>query len=278
MRINLLLCSLLMGLILSSCAQMQVHEIERTDNNIKGYRLMLVSEDTPENKLMVKSVAYGGPADKAGVKAGDIILSVDGNKITSKEFSLLLTHKQKGEHVKLVVERNNRIINFDMEPGELSNPPDYDKILHILGDKKRVVLAIIIGQIKNTMPNIDAPLLEAWETAMRSSLQKRIETFFLTADNNDSTDPVNNLSIVDSSRLETILDGYSLSRSGPVSDRLRATIGLLTGATHLVLVDFGRFQYQNIRGAYTDVVKRTLIDVATGEVLAVATLKITMGR
>ena len=255
----------------------QLHEIERTDNNIKTYRVQIFTEDTPDNKLIVKSVIPGGPSDKAGVNAGDIILSVDGIKITKDEFLPLMTRKQKGEHVVLVVERNNKIINFDIEPREFSDPTDFDKIRHLLGDKKKVVLAIIIGQITNAMPNSDTKALEVWESGTRNNLQNELENYWLKAKKNATDKAIaNNFSIVDRSRVDGILNQYLLSELDFVSDKIRAKIGYITGATHLLLIEFGRSPYQN-SGAYTDILNKRLIDVTTGEVLAISTAKVTMG-
>lgn len=58
---------------------------------------------TPKNAgVLVGSVADGSPADKAGVKVGDIILSVDGEEIDSSfELRKALREKKDGDSVRI---------------------------------------------------------------------------------------------------------------------------------------------------------------------------------
>lgn len=59
--------------------------------------------------VYVASVVSGGPADKAGLKQGDIITSFDGTSVTTKEALLnLLEYYSSGEKVSLSVSRVNR--------------------------------------------------------------------------------------------------------------------------------------------------------------------------
>ena len=80
-----------------------------------GFR---VSELTPEmaekydlgnaNGIVVVGVAAGSKADKAGVKAGDLILEVNHGTVDSvSHFKQLLDQNEKGEGIKLLVKRMN---------------------------------------------------------------------------------------------------------------------------------------------------------------------------
>jgi S1-C subfamily serine protease len=56
-------------------------------------------------------------AERAGIKHGDIIVSVNGKKITTrKEFISLIENKQLYDHVLYVINRNGQLINLDVEP------------------------------------------------------------------------------------------------------------------------------------------------------------------
>ena len=55
--------------------------------------------------------------ERAGIKHGDIIVSVNGKKITTrKEFISLIENKQLYDHVLYVINRNGQLINLDVEP------------------------------------------------------------------------------------------------------------------------------------------------------------------
>lgn len=68
---------------------------------------------------LVADVVKGDPANKAGVKAGDVILAVDGEKIEdSKELVNYIGKKSPGEVVDLKIFRNGEKINIKVELGE----------------------------------------------------------------------------------------------------------------------------------------------------------------
>jgi len=68
---------------------------------------------------LVADVVKGDPASKAGVKAGDIILAVDGEKIEdSKELVNYIGKKSPGEVVNLKIFRNGKTINIEVKLGE----------------------------------------------------------------------------------------------------------------------------------------------------------------
>ena len=61
---------------------------------------------------LVASVGEKSPADKAGVKAGDIILEFDGKKIdTMRTLPKVVANTEVGKNVKLQIWRNKKI-NF----------------------------------------------------------------------------------------------------------------------------------------------------------------------
>jgi serine protease Do len=84
------------------------------DENESGAKLYSVSEDTP--------------ADKAGLKDGDIIVSVNGKRITNSEemFTTIQNHKP-GDTIEVVVHRGDAIleksVKLDRRPESLSPPP-----------------------------------------------------------------------------------------------------------------------------------------------------------
>lgn len=68
----------------------------------------------------VNSVVSGGPADKAGIKAGDIIIKVDGTEIkTFDELQSIVKQHQIGDKIKITVWRNGKQLDFTVELGDL---------------------------------------------------------------------------------------------------------------------------------------------------------------
>jgi 2-alkenal reductase len=71
------------------------------------------------NGALVENVVAGGPADDAGLVAGDMIVGIDGR--TMKNFdemlSYLFTHKSPGDVVQLQVLRNGQQIEVDVTLG-----------------------------------------------------------------------------------------------------------------------------------------------------------------
>ena len=71
---------------------------------------------------LVSNVEPGGPAEKAGLKAGDIVLGVDGTKVKdSADLPRIIGDKRPGTPVKLEVWRDGRSRTLTATLGEMSN-------------------------------------------------------------------------------------------------------------------------------------------------------------
>jgi serine protease Do len=71
---------------------------------------------------LVSAVAPGGPAAKAGVEAGDVILKFDGKEITnSADLPVRVANLRPGVSVKLEVLRKGATKQFDVTLGKLGN-------------------------------------------------------------------------------------------------------------------------------------------------------------
>ncbi|MFT5302160.1 MAG: photosystem II stability/assembly factor-like uncharacterized protein, partial [Mariniblastus sp.] len=71
----------------------------------------------------VVTVTKDGPADKAGLKKDDIVVSVDGRVIPSYKEMLREVHKKlAGDTVKLVVSRERKLVDIEIELGKKPKP------------------------------------------------------------------------------------------------------------------------------------------------------------
>jgi serine protease Do len=71
---------------------------------------------------LVANVESGGPAEKAGLKAGDVVLSVDGTKVQdSGDLPRVIGDKRPGAEVKLEIWRDGRSRTVTATLGEMSN-------------------------------------------------------------------------------------------------------------------------------------------------------------
>ena len=79
----------------------------------------------PEGAL-VASVGQGSPAEKSGIKAGDIILEFDGKKInTMKKLPNVVASTEVGKSVELKIWRNKKLISKRLTLGRLETSEEF---------------------------------------------------------------------------------------------------------------------------------------------------------
>ncbi len=79
-----------------------------------------VKEDTG---LLVNRLTKDGPAEKAGLKVGDVIIRVDGKKVkTTGDMSKLLQDKKKDDKVKIELIRDKKPLSFEVTVAEEEGP------------------------------------------------------------------------------------------------------------------------------------------------------------
>lgn len=73
------------------------------------------------NITQIQSVSPNSPAEMAGLKAGDVFVSANGEKITSVEQIISITQANLGTEMKFIVMRNNQDLSIQITPR--TNPP-----------------------------------------------------------------------------------------------------------------------------------------------------------
>lgn len=222
----------------------------------------------PDGQIQVYQLikGKGWPAEKAGIRKGDIIKAIDGHYIKERIDLLdLMDKKELGDRVLVTIQRNGTKVDFDVEVGFGDVPPDGYALQRILWEDKKVSLAVLTGEIHN-LTGLDEPQLEQWKKATRSYLLAESENYYLNAFKLDK-----NFFLVDRERMEEVLGELKFGISGVVSEELRAKLGEILGATHLLVIEFTR--YRKAGGGQEDVYIRRLIEVETGRVLANVIIK-----
>ncbi len=160
----------------------------------------------PEGAL-VASVGQGSPAEKAGIKAGDIILEFDGKKInTMKKLPNVVASTEVGKSVELKIWRNKKLISKRLTLGRLETSEEFKET-----KPKIVKKDVDIQSLKITVRDLNA------EDINKRNLNKKTKGVVITEIFNRS--PLANLlnvndiiievqknSVKDSSDLNKIVD------------------------------------------------------------------------
>jgi regulator of sigma E protease len=79
-------------------------------------------EVVARDNVMISDVSSGSPADEAGLRVGDIVVSMDGIAIKSPEELIALTKEHLGQEVTLMIKRGSDVVEVILTPR--ANPPE----------------------------------------------------------------------------------------------------------------------------------------------------------
>ena len=166
----------------------QLIQFGETKRGWLGVRIQEVTKEIAEvEKLkkpqgaLVASVGENSPADKAGIKAGDIILNFDGKKIdTMRTLPKVVASTQVGKSVELKIWRNKKLISKRLILGRLESSEEFK-------DKKTKIVKKVedIEKLKIAVRDITE------EDISSRNLSKKTEGVVITEISNRS--PLNNL-------------------------------------------------------------------------------------
>ena len=111
----------------------QLIEFGETKRGWLGVRIQDVTKEIAEVEeldeprgALVASVAENSPSDKAGVKAGDIILEFNGERIQEmKELPIIVAKTEVGKKVDVKIWRNKKEITKKITLGRLETSEDF---------------------------------------------------------------------------------------------------------------------------------------------------------
>ena len=135
----------------------QLIQFGETKRGWLGVRIQEVTKEIAEvEKLkkpegaLVASVGENSPADKAGIKAGDIILEFDGKKIdTMRTLPKVVANTKVGKSVQLKIWRNKKLITKRLTLGRLESSEEFKekKSKIVPKDKEIDVLKITVRDL-----------------------------------------------------------------------------------------------------------------------------------
>ena len=155
----------------------------------RGYLGVGLTELSPELRahfgvpedagVMVSSVENGSPADKAGLKVGDIIASVDGKDVKSSwDVRAQVRELKEGEQVPLMVYRDGKAQNLSATIA-MRERPELDMAPFLFrgnGEGEPMVFHLDRDQIRNLpRPERGDVLLPRMRSAREAELEKRLK-------------------------------------------------------------------------------------------------------
>lgn len=215
-----------------------------------------------EGRLLIDAIDADSPAKAAGMRTGDLISSVNDKILPYGEF-LKLMRMNNDEDVHFLVKRDGKRLSFIIKPKlYYMSPPSAHKIyeLSVIGDQ-RVNLAVVVTDVRNNTGERSF----SWQENMSRQIRRDIENN--TLNNMPRQD---NVSFVDGTLLEGIVEEYRLKMVGLTSEEGRKKIYSRTGATHLFAVTFERNRMGlQEKESCEDTVAASLIEITSGAVLAI---------
>lgn len=95
-----------------------------------GVGIYMVADEKSDRVLVYYPIPES-PAEKAGIKSGDLIISVDGTEYTAKDFDRIASFikGEEGTKVNLVIEREGERLSFDLIREKITTNPITTKML-----------------------------------------------------------------------------------------------------------------------------------------------------
>ncbi len=146
---------------------------------VRGYLGVYIQELTPQMKeamgvkekgVLVADVISNTPAEKAGIKPGDVILEYNGKKVSNvRELQVMVADTEPGKRVKIVIWRKKKRVTLNVRIGEMPEEvisrKEEKKEETLLGlivrnliqeEKSKTGYGVYVEQVKINSPAYDA--------------------------------------------------------------------------------------------------------------------------
>ena len=104
-------------------------EVQAENQQLSGKLIGIgvdLQQDAKTKQIIIASTVPGAPADRAGIKRGDIIVAVDGTNVVGKDINTVipLIKGSAGTNVSLTIQRpsTNQTLTFSMKRAEIQVP------------------------------------------------------------------------------------------------------------------------------------------------------------
>jgi serine protease Do len=150
---------------------MQLAEFGKTRRGWLGVKIQTVTDEIAEglglkdvHGALVASVTEGGPAEKAGIKAGDVIIQFNGQKLDAmRQLPRIVAETPIGKEAPMVVIRDGKTITLDVKVGELEQAETDGLIEKAESDKVDApTKGSILSGLDVTVANITPKLRETY--------------------------------------------------------------------------------------------------------------------
>lgn len=145
---------------------------EEINGNFVGIGIYMVA-DEESGRVLVYYPIPGSPAEKAGIKSGDLIISVDGTEYTSDDFKIISSFikGEEGTKVNLEIERDGKHLSFDILREKINTNPITTKVLDDY-----------IGYLK--LPSFDEDTSKDFETKVKELTEQGAKSLIIDLRNN----------------------------------------------------------------------------------------------
>ena len=145
---------------------------ENLSGNFTGIGIYM-NADEHTGRVVVYYPIEGSPAERAGIKAGDLIISVDGIEYTAEDFKNIakFIKGKQGTNVNLVVERNGDRLSFDITREKINLNPISTRVI----DEK-------IGYLK--LPSFDEETAKGFEEKVKELESSGAKSLIIDLRNN----------------------------------------------------------------------------------------------
>ncbi len=251
----------IVALMLSGCVSTKVDRKSEDAGQVKTLRFGVALSASESGPVIVSDVANGSPAQKAGIEAGDTLLSVDEHTIRKRSDFLYVTSTKKANMaIVFRVSRRGKIMNCEVTPAFQKVLSCAVKIEELLYEDKLVRLAIVIGEISNATVNYERAL-QSWKEGVRSQMLAEEEGSLISSFGRER-----NFAVIDRSSVDKLISELKLEASGLSSKEVANKLGELYGVTYMLIESLSRFSSDNHKAE--DVQSIRLVEVSTGRVIA----------